>query len=89
MEQRWKLFKISDWLIVTTDCFSHPSVPHIDTHPAKTQAASFEESKLYKGTKHAFLTQCIVMSLGASFIVNWFSYPLWCCVSKQVCYLTN
>lgn len=73
-----------NWLFFTSKCSTHWY-----THPAKTQAASFEESKLYRGTKHALVAQCRVMSLGASLILNCFSYPFCCCVSKQVCYLTN
>lgn len=72
-----------NWLFFTSKCSTHWY-----TDPAKTLDASFEELKLYRGTKHTLLTQCIVMSLGASFILNCFSYPM-CCVSKQVGYLTN
>lgn len=60
---------------------------HWYTQPAKPQAASIEESKHYKGTKHPVLMRSIAMSLGTSFNMNCFLYPLWYYLSKQFCYL--
>lgn len=72
------------WLFLTSKCPTHQCV-----QPAKLQAASSQDSKLYKGKKHPVLTQHVVMKLCISFNRNCFPHSLCYYLSKQAFYLTN